>query len=63
MTSICPRKTSVEWMMPPKVICAETLAIGTTKVMPEIAEYMATQGYVARGGSIVNTIFIDSKIL
>jgi hypothetical protein len=24
---------------------------------------MATQGYVDRGGSFVNTIFIDSKIL
>jgi FkbM family methyltransferase len=47
----------------PKIICAETLAVGTTKVIPEIAEFMATQGYVVRGGSLVNTIFIDSKIL
>jgi Methyltransferase FkbM domain len=47
----------------PKVICAETLLSSTTKVRPEIAEFMATQGYVDRGGSLVNTIFIDSKIL
>jgi FkbM family methyltransferase len=47
----------------PKIICAETLEIGTTKVIPEIAEHMVSQGYVVRGGSFVNTIFIDSKIL
>ena len=47
----------------PKIICAETLVSSTTKTIPEIAEFMATQGYVARGGSFVNTIFIDTKIL
>jgi FkbM family methyltransferase len=47
----------------PKIICAETLVSSTTKVRHEIPEFMATQGYVDRGGSIVNTIFIDSKIL
>ena len=47
----------------PKVICAETLLSSTTKLRPEIREFMATQGYVDRGGSFVNTIFIDSAIL
>jgi FkbM family methyltransferase len=47
----------------PKVICAETLAVGTTKVIPEIAEYLVAHDYVVRGGSFVNTIFVDSKIL
>jgi FkbM family methyltransferase len=47
----------------PKVICAETLAVGTTRMIPETAEFMVSQGYVVRGGSLVNTIFIDSKIL
>ena len=47
----------------PKIICAETLLSSTTKTRPEIREFMATQGYVDRGGSFVNTIFIDSKIL
>ena len=32
-------------------------------MIPEIAEYMASQDYVVRGGSFVNTIFVDSKIL
>ena len=43
----------------PKVICAETLLSSTTTTRPEIREFMATQGYVDRGGSFVNTIFID----
>ena len=47
----------------PKVICAETLVINSTKVIAEIPDFMASQGYVARGGSMVNTIYIDSKIL
>jgi FkbM family methyltransferase len=47
----------------PKVICAETLFPRTTRTRPEIAEFLATQGYVARGGSLVNTVFVDSKIL
>jgi FkbM family methyltransferase len=47
----------------PKVICAETLVSSTTKTIPEIPEFMASQGYVVRGGSFVNTIFVDSKIL
>lgn len=47
----------------PKVVCAETLVSSTTKTRPEIAEFMAAQGYVARGGSFVNTIFVDSRIL
>ena len=47
----------------PGIICAETLVSGTRKTRPEIPEFMATQGYVARGGSFVNTIFVDSKRL
>jgi FkbM family methyltransferase len=47
----------------PMIICAETLVSSTTRTRPEIPEFMATQGYVARGGSFVNTIFVDSKIL
>ena len=46
----------------PAVICAETLVPSTTKVLPEIAEFMLREGYVARGGSFVNTIFVDGKL-
>jgi FkbM family methyltransferase len=47
----------------PKVICAETLVSSTSKKIPEIADFMASQGYVARGETFVNTIFVDTKIL
>jgi len=47
----------------PKVICVETLVSGTNRTIPEIPEFMDAQGYVARGGSFVNTLFVDSQIL
>jgi FkbM family methyltransferase len=47
----------------PKVICAETLVTGTHKMSLEAAAFMETQGYVVRGMSLVNTIFVDSKII
>lgn len=47
----------------PLVICVETLVSGTTQTIPEIAEFMASRGYAQRGGSFVNGIFVDSKII
>jgi FkbM family methyltransferase len=47
----------------PKIICAETLISTSKSTRTEIPEFMATRGYVARGGSFVNTIFVDSKLL
>jgi FkbM family methyltransferase len=47
----------------PKVVCAETIVYKTHKTRPEIAQFMESQGYVAQGGSMVNTIFVDSKLL
>jgi len=32
-------------------------------MIPEIPAFMEQKGYVARGGSFVNTIFIDSRLL
>ena len=45
----------------PLAICVETLVAGTRATIPEIPAYMATQGYVNRGGSFVNTIFVDAN--
>jgi FkbM family methyltransferase len=45
----------------PAIICAETLASGTRNIRTEIPEFLATQGYAARGGSFVNTIFVDAQ--
>lgn len=47
----------------PKAICVETLVSGENTTIPEIPRFMKTQGYVARGGSFVNAIFVDSRIL
>jgi Methyltransferase FkbM domain len=45
----------------PLAICVETLVSGSRAAIPEIPAYMASQGYVNRGGSFVNTIFVDGK--
>jgi hypothetical protein len=47
----------------PKAICIETLVSGENKTIAEIPRFMETQGYVARGGSFVNTIFVDSRLV
>jgi hypothetical protein len=47
----------------PKVICVETLVSAGNEVLPEIAAFMDSERYVDRGGSFVNTIFVDSEIL
>lgn len=47
----------------PKVICIETLVSGTTRTIPEIAEFMKTKNYVPRGATFVNTVFVDNELL
>jgi len=47
----------------PKVICVETLVPSEYRTIPAIPAFMKTKGYVDRGGSFVNTIFVDSKLL
>lgn len=47
----------------PDVVCVETLEIGGRRVLGEIPQLMAQKGYEARGGSFVNTIFVDRRHL
>jgi hypothetical protein len=47
----------------PPIICVETLVSGTKNTIPAIPAFMETKGYVDRGGSFVNTIFIDGNLL
>jgi FkbM family methyltransferase len=47
----------------PEVFCVEPLISSTTDVNPETAEFMASKGYAARGGSFINTIFVDRKVI
>jgi FkbM family methyltransferase len=47
----------------PKVICVETIVMGTTREIPEINQFLLSKGYVLRGSSFVNAIFIDKPLL
>ena len=47
----------------PDVVCVETFEAGGLRVTPEIIQLMAQKGYEARGGSFVNTIFVDRRHL
>ena len=47
----------------PDVVCAETLEISGRRVLREIMQLMDENGYDVRGGSFVNTIFVDRRHL
>ena len=47
----------------PGAICAETVAMNEAGVNSDITKYLLAQDYVVRGGSLVNTIYVDSKRL
>jgi FkbM family methyltransferase len=47
----------------PGAICAETVAMSAAGANSDITKYLLAQGYVVRGGSTVNTIYVDSKRL
>lgn len=47
----------------PKVVCVETKVSGEHRTIQEIPAFMAEKGYVARGSSFVNTIFVDELLL
>ena len=43
----------------PAVICVETSVYGTTALVSETLELLREHGYAARGGSMINTVFVD----
>jgi FkbM family methyltransferase len=47
----------------PKVICAETLKALSFEMEPEMTEFLAQQGYVARAETFPNTIYVDRKLI
>jgi FkbM family methyltransferase len=47
----------------PGAICAETVAMSAAGENSNITKYLLAKGYVVRGGSTVNTIYVDSKRL
>ena len=46
----------------PQVICVETLISGTASSIPEIPAFMESKGYVRRGMTFVNSIFVDGEL-
>lgn len=47
----------------PLALCVETLVFGTHGVVGEIADLLRKHDYVVRGGTFVNTIFVDGRRL
>ena len=47
----------------PGVICAEGVPMFEGGRLGDLATYLLAQGYVVRGGSMVNTIFVDARRL
>lgn len=45
----------------PDMICVESVEIGGRRLLPDIMQLMAQNDYEARGGSFINTIFIDRR--
>ena len=45
----------------PDVIVAETGELGGHRLDVEILEFLVEQGYQVRGGSFVNTVFVDRR--
>lgn len=46
----------------PKVVCVETSHVETGQVEREVLDLLEKNGYVVRGGSFVNTIFLDDTV-
>ncbi len=47
----------------PAVVCVETAVYGTTAVVRPIVELLRARGYAVRGGSMINTVFVDEARL
>lgn len=47
----------------PTIFSVETIAIGTTRVVTELLDLFQSKNYSIRGGTFVNTIFVDNARL
>jgi hypothetical protein len=45
----------------PAVICSEAVPMFKTGKFSDITEYLRARGYIPRGGSMYNTIYLDTK--
>jgi FkbM family methyltransferase len=47
----------------PPILCAETLVLNSTKMESRILDLMQSKNYSVRGGTFVNTCFVDNQLL
>ncbi|MEM6291498.1 MAG: FkbM family methyltransferase [Myxococcota bacterium] len=47
----------------PTVLCVESAVYGTTGLVRPLIEFMRAKGYAVRGGSMINTMFVDEARL
>src|SRR4030095_4100621 len=47
----------------PAVICAAAVSVAHSGEPSRISKYLTSQGYIPRGGSMVNSIYLDRKRL
>ncbi len=47
----------------PPILCAETLVLNSTKLESRILDLMQSKNYSVRGGTFVNTCFVDNQLL
>ena len=45
------------------MICVETSVYGTTALVSDTLALLRERGYAARGGSMINTVFVDLERL
>jgi hypothetical protein len=45
----------------PAVVCVETVDFVSGKKNPEVAEWLAPQGYAAYADTRINTLFVDTR--
>lgn len=47
----------------PTVVCVETVIFGSNALVRPVVELLRARGYAVRGGSMINTIFVDEAAL
>jgi FkbM family methyltransferase len=45
----------------PDLFCVETVEFGTHEFRPDVVDFLASKDYVFRGGTFVNSIFLDKR--
>lgn len=47
----------------PRIVCAETILVGSSRIETRTIDLMRSRGYEVRGSTWANTIFLDARLL